>query len=363
MAFKPLYPGPDNPKIDQFLESKANAAKHPFKPLYPGPDNPQVDKYLELLKARHDQQITDHLPHPKPPPPKPPPIFPAINPKAGRDPISNLPTAQRNAYTSLQDILGQWGLETLAPKVLDFIKSGYDSTSLTYLLQQTQEYKNRFAANDTRIKNGLAPLTPAEYLSTERSYRDVLRSSGLPTGFYDRHDDFTNMIAADISPTELKARADNAFKFAQNAVDPNVKAQLQQYYGVTDAHLAAYFLDPKQSEAMLDRQVRSAEIGGAAKTAGINIDQQHAESYADLGVTYQQAQTSAGQAGVIKDDVLNAAQRFGTAYSEQDLADASIGGLASAQRKQKQLANDEAGLFAGGAGAIQQLGNNPGGSY
>lgn len=314
------------------------------------------------------------IPAPKPIPQRaPPPIHGVQRTATGPtgtvantpvDPISGLPTAQRNAYTSLQDLLTQYGLGTLAPQVLNFIKQGYtDQTSLTYLLSQTPEYKARFSGNDIRIKNGLAPLSAADYLATERSYRDVMRSSGLPSNFYSSTSDFTNLIANDISPTELQSRAQDAFNFVQNGVDPNVKAAFQQYYGVGDDHLAAYFLDPKQSEAILTQQVASSQIGGALKTAGVNVDAAHAQFYANQGTTYAQAQSGAQQAGLIKTDVENAGQRFNTPFSDADLADATVGGLASAQRAQRQLASSEAGLFGGSAGAIQQLGSNPGGAY
>lgn len=305
--------------------------------------------------------------HPVGPKAQPIPADQAIKQVVNPDPLSGLPEAQRNAYASLQTMLAQYGLASLAPTLLGYVQKGYDGDSLTYLLSQTPEYKQRFAGNDARAKAGLAPLSPAEYLATERSYRQVMQAAGLPANFYDQPSDYQTLIGADISPTELKDRADNAFRFAQN-VDPNstagqAKAALQSYYGVTDSHVAAYFLDPKQSEAILDRQVRSAEIGGSASANGLNINQVKAEAYADQGVTYAQAQQGAAQAGLIKDDALAAAQRFHSDFSQSDLTDAAIGGLASAQRKQKQLADSEAALFAGNAAQITQTSTNMGGAY
>lgn len=292
----------------------------------------------------------------------PKPVAPTPAPGA-TDPFSGLPTDQRNAYSSLQTLLQQYGLESLAPQVLGFVKQGYTGDALNYLLSQTPEFKARFAGNDARIKNGLAPLAPADYLNTEAAYHQVLQAAGLPAGFYDSKSDFVSLIGSDISPTELQARAQDAFQFSQNAIDPNVRQAFQSYYGVTDGHLAAYFLDPKVGGDVINRQVAAAQIGGAAATNGLQIDKTHAQTYADQGVTYAQAQQGAAQAGLIKDDALNAGQRFNTAYTQQDLADATIGGLASAQRKLKQLGDSEAGLFAGTVGPVGQLAVNSGGSY
>ncbi|MDE2469010.1 MAG: hypothetical protein KGL35_09800 [Bradyrhizobium sp.] len=279
------------------------------------------------------------------------------------DPLSGLPTDQRNAYASLQTMLQQYGLESLAPQILNFVKQGYTGDALNYLLSQTPEYKQRFAGNDLRIKNGLAPLSPADYLNTEAAYRQVLQASGLPSGFYDSHNDFNNLIGSDISATELQSRAQDAYTFTQNAVDPNVRQAFQTYYGVNDGHLAAYFLDPKVGTDVINRQVAAAQIGGAAQTNGLDIGKANAERYANLGVTYAQAQSGAAQAGLVKNDTLNAAQRFGVSYNQQDLADTFIGGLASAQRKQRQLSNSEGALFAGTNGNPGQLSVNSGGAY
>lgn len=279
-----------------------------------------------------------------------------------RDPYSGLPTDQRNALTALRAQLDQYGLGSLADAVVGYVKQGYETTSLAYLVSQTPEYKARFAANDVRIKNGLAPLAPAEYLALERSYRSVLQSANLPNGFYDSHDDFKNLIAADISPQELQERADHAYKYTQST-DPSVRNTLMSYYGIDDQHLAAYFLDPTKAQNLLNKRALAAEIGGQAARQGLTVDRQHAEDYADLGKTPDAYQTDIQNAGLVAQDAKNVAGFYGTSYSDTDATDEFVGGLASARRKREDLARQETASFAGDVQEARAFGRDNSGAY
>src|SRR5690606_13079448 len=92
---------------------------------------------------------------------------------------------QRDAYEFLKRTFEGWGLGTLAPKILEFIQQGYDADTIMLMLQDTSEYKQRFAGNVQRQAAGLPVLNPAEYLALERQYRQIMSSAGLPSGFYD----------------------------------------------------------------------------------------------------------------------------------------------------------------------------------
>ena len=116
-------------------------------------------------------------------------------------------------------VLRGWGLESLAPKVIDFVNQGFIGDTILLKLQETPEYKTRFSGNEARIKAGLAPIDPQTYLGLENSYRSVLRNAGVPEGFYDNPDDFSNFIANDVAPTELKERTDIA-ELSLNNADP-----------------------------------------------------------------------------------------------------------------------------------------------
>ena len=295
----------------------------------------------------------------------PPPFDPFAAAKAEQDAKDAADKANRemNAYATLTGIFDGYGLGSLAPKILQFIQQGYDSTSISYLLQQTPEYKTRFAANDTRVKNGLAPLSPGEYLATERAYRQALSSAGLPASFYDNHADFTAYIAEDKSPAEIKHRADMAMQFVNDS-DPAYIEAFRQYYGAGPADVAAYMLDGQRNESLLQKQITSSQIGVAALQQGLtDPGRAQSEKYADMGVTQNQAQNAFGQVAAVLPAEARIGDRFGTPYTQQDAQDEFLGGMASAQRKRKQLNDAEGALFAGSSAAGNNMQSQTTGSY
>lgn len=287
----------------------------------------------------------------------------AVN--TSKDPLAALTGDQRDAYIALQGTLDQYGLSSLSSVILGYVKQGYDATTVSYLLQQTPEYKARFAGNDARKANGFAVLSPAEYLATERAYKDAAAAYGLPSTFYDNPDDFAALIGKDISPQEFSTRASYAFKYTAS-LDPSARQALQQYYGVDDSHIAAYFLDPTKGQAILDRQAQAVDIGAAAFRQGVGgVDRSQAEGYADLGVTGAQAQQGFAQsAEAIDEGQLDIASRFNSDLSTKDINDDFVGGLESAKRKRALLNQSEDALFSQGTGAgAKSFGNDSSGSY
>lgn len=264
--------------------------------------------------------------------------------------------ANRDAFLALETVFKQYGLESLAGKIYNYVKNGYSSDTISILLQDTKEYKQRFAANDLRVKAGLPVLSPADYINTENAYRQLMRQSGLPEGFYDSNKDFTDMISRDVSPTELQSRVDMATQ-ATTLANPYYKQALNQI-GIDDGHLAAYFLDPDRSIPLLQKAAATAQAGAAALQSGLTFDQTYAEQLATMGISADQAregyQQVAGQLGTM--------QALGTMYGEgwnqrsgEEAAFGTAGGVA-ASNKQNRLLSQERGAFGGGTGAAQRQG-------
>ena len=199
------------------------------------------------------------------------------------------------------------------------------------------------------MKNGLSELSPAEYLATERSYQQVLQSAGLPKGFYDSHSDFTNMIGRDVSPTEMKWRADTAAKYVQST-DPHVRTALQEYYGITPQHLVAHFLDPNAAQSILQKQSNAAEIGAAGLQQELKAPERaRAETWAARGVTGNQAQTAYQKVAAVLPEDQQLQRRYGGDFSQTTAEDEFLGGLASAARKRSELEDKEKAQFADNA--------------
>src|SRR5947209_9673415 len=221
---------------------------------------------------------------------KPPVTYTVTGPAGGQGGTNwadLLQGPQRDAFAALQSLFTGYGLGSLAPKIFDYIKQGYGSDTISLLLQDTPEYKQRFAGNLARQRAGLPVLSPAQYLATEESYRQVLHAAGLPKGFYDTPGDFTNWIAGDVSATELKNRADEAAAVANG--NPQLREAMKKMYGVSEGDIAAYFLDQSRAEPILRQREQAAEIAAAGLQRGFQPSK-YAEQFAAQGITGAQAE-------------------------------------------------------------------------
>lgn len=198
----------------------------------------------------------------------------------------------RDAAARLNQLLDGFGLGSLANDVLEYIREGMGEDSIMVELQNTREWKARFAANETRRQKGLPVLSPAEYLATERSYRQVMQEAGVPVGFYDKPDDFKQFLSNDVSPAELQGRVKAATDFVQ-AADRQQLAYMKQYY--TEGDLIAYALDPKRAAPLVGKAFQAAAIGGIAGSDGLQVGKKTAEALATAGVTDNQARAGFDQ--------------------------------------------------------------------
>ena len=169
-------------------------------------------------------------------------------------------------------------LDNVAPTDAQILNTIYNSDA----------YKTRFAANEIIRKRmadgtGMAGdriLNPAEYIAVEEGYRSIMQNAGLPAGFYDNPNDFTNLISSKIDPAELKSRVNIAADALQKA-DMNTKNALRSFYGLSDQDMVAYLLDSDKAFKLIEgrqaftlsttdaeKQYESAKIGGAALRAG-----------------------------------------------------------------------------------------------
>jgi hypothetical protein len=260
----------------------------------------------------------------------------------------------------------------------DFIKSLTDSIDKVYdenimptdeqilnSIYSSDAYKTRFAANET-IKKRMAEgkglpgdrlLSPREYIAAEAGYKEILQSAGLPVGFYDTQDDFTNLISNSISTAELTERV-NIAQNALNNADANIVNALKQYYGMTTGDLTAYLLDKDKAFNVINSRYQytteeakkmygAAEIGGAAGRAGMGASKEFAEEIYTAGkgaMAEQTFQTAARQ----QSDYSRLLGLYGETAGQEDLARESLGlaGGAEVGIKTRKLASKERAKFA-----------------
>lgn len=258
----------------------------------------------------------------------------------------------RDAYLALDTLFKGYGLESLAGKIFDYVKNGYSSDTISILLQDTPEYKQRFAANEARQKAGLPVLSPADYINTENAYRQALRASGLPASFYDSPSDFTEWLSKDVSPTEMQSRIDLASQATQLA-NPALRTALNQM-GIDDAHMAAYFLDPDKALPILQKQAATAQIGAAALQSGLTFDQSYAEQLATMGVTAAQAQQGYSQVASELNTMTQLGAAYGQSWSQKQSAESTFGTSAQATAEKAGLIGQEKGAFGAQSGTASR---------
>lgn len=270
--------------------------------------------------------------------------------------------ARADARNTIRAVLATYGLGELS----DFLYNVYargevdvnNPDALVFAIREQPAYQKRFAANAARAKNGLAELDPASYLQLENDYRRLLQSNGLPEGFYDRTEDFTALIEGDVSPQELQTRVQEGFRAVQDA-DPEVKRQMQELYGVNEAGLAAYFLDPKRAAPILTRQAEAAKIAARAKEQGrLQLGAATAEEIAARGITAAEAE--AGFTALGLQQGLYTEMMGEQALTQQEKVGAALGYDVEAQKKLAERRTARKGVFQGGGSFAKTTGATSG---
>jgi len=268
--------------------------------------------------------------------------------------------AEQDAKNIIKTMLDRYQLGDLSDQVWALISdetlpANADIDLIGDALRDTDTFKKRFPANEARKKAGLPELTVSEYIGLERGYSNAMRGSGLPAGFYDDPTDFEKFIAGDTSVAEVQSRVNEGFKAVSEA-NPEVIKQMKDLYGVDNAGLAAYFLDPTRATPLLVKQARSAQIAAeAARQAGIQLSAAEAEGLTTEGISTQQAQQGFGMMRE-QADLARPLQAGEEALTRQEQIGAVFGTDAAARQRVETRARRRRAAFeqGGGFAATQQ---------
>jgi LysM repeat protein len=257
-----------------------------------------------------------------------------------------------------------YNLGTLATKIRELAIGGANEATITLALQQTDEYKQRFKANDTRMEKGLRVLSPSEYLTAEDSYRQVLRTYGLTQ--FDNDEYVSQFVANDTSATEINNRISTAVTRIQNA-DPQITKTLKEFYGLGDADLVAYVLDTKNQLPEVMKKVTAAEIGTAAMKQGLAGNVLTSEALAAQGIDQAQAQATYSKIAEVLPTAEKLSEIYGSTLEGYDQTKAEkeyFGQMASAKRARESLKAREIATFSGESGLTKgSLGSSTKGQY
>ena len=279
---------------------------------------------------------------------------------------------RRSAFQILREEFTRYGLGQLVGDIENLLIQGTPPAEYAFQLRQTPTYKQRFAANDQRIKKGLRVLDEASYIGLEDQYQDVMRRYGLPETYYSRDDigtqkGFERLIAANVSNVELERRIQNTQARIFDA-NPEVMQAMRQFYpNVTNGEILAYALDPETAEPQLERKIAAAEIGGAALQAGLTTSLTRAEELAAADITKAKAKEQYGKIA----SGLERGKRLSEIYQQptytQEVAEAEAFALPNAEqarRQRRKLGQLETAEFGGTSGVTGgALGRERAGQY
>jgi len=227
-----------------------------------------------------------------------------------------------NAYNELKRYLADFKLDSLVEPLWNYmIDTGVQSDDQLWLwIQDRPEFDARFPAFKKLQEQGRA-ISPTAYMELEKSYEGIMRASNIPAEFFDKADDFTELIVGNVSPAEFQSRVEKGYKRVAQSGEL-VREAFKSYFGVEgDAALAAFFIDPDRSAPALERAVQSAEVQAAALRSNSSVDLSYASKLADMGVTYDQAMQGFQR--------LNAMRSLFSAGINESAVDTSASGPAS----------------------------------
>lgn len=274
--------------------------------------------------------------------------------------LQKLTGPQRDAAGALISLFSQYGLQGLAGEVIKFIKQGFSSDTISLMLEETPVYKQRFAANDARVKRGMAKLSPKEYIEVERAYGQVMRASGMPSGFYDSRQDFQKFIEGDLSPAELNERVGAWQDVAKS--DAGTLSELGRLYGMDASSYAAYLLNPGRATPLLKKQAQAIQFAGAGRRHGFLLTRALADQYGqNQGITAEKAEAGFTAIQEVQPATEKLGSVYGDTYTVEDSVKEMFGGDAVAGEKRKKIASKERATFGGSSRG--STGKSKGSSY
>ena len=261
----------------------------------------------------------------------------------------------------LRGALAVWGLESLAPWIVQQEQQNKDPLQIVQDLRQTPEYKSRFPAmqalQDAARRNNMPVVTEQNYLQMEQAYRTALQDSGLPSGMFDSADDFIRLLEGNVDPTEVRERV-AAAKVAVDQTDPFVLSQLRDMYGITGTDLMAYALDPEKNASYIEKVATSAMLAGLGQRQNLAAERGSWERYAQDAINQQMSQSQMVEAVASASALTKTQGRLASIEGEEfgtgDAMDITINKNAEKVLKSQQRAAREKARFAGSSGITAQ---------
>lgn len=264
-----------------------------------------------------------------------------------------------DARLVLRNYLAKYGLGELEEWAMEAIKTGTPQATVELELREQPAFKKRFPALEAMGKKNRAISIDA-YVAFEQEAAKMMKSYGLPEGFYDQPEDFAKFLEGDVSLQEVNQRLILAANQA-NKAPAQVKQKLQEMYGVNQSGILAYFVDPDKALPTLQDQWTAAQYSSQSEQSGVGpLTTQQSEQIAQA--TPYTEKTAGAFAEMAQQKELNTAMagEEGKDFSSfdqiqaatgQDVEGASV--LAKRARTRKATFEGKAASFSQGQGGAQ----------
>lgn len=255
------------------------------------------------------------------------------------------PTFNNNAFEMLRSLLRQWGLASLEGDVRDMLTAGDTEDVIPIKLRETKAYKERFAGNAARTKNGYAALSEAEYLATEDRLQTVIRRY-VGSGTYDTKANLEKWISSDVSPQELNDRMVIYQEAYQRWGQMERDAWANQ--GFTPADAIKALMDPKVDENTLKRNAQIYSLGAASVQAYRDdraLDRTRLDRMASAGVSADEALRGYREVAGREQREGFLARIYGEQLTREEQEDAALLGDQQAEQKRRRVIRSEQGKF------------------
>ncbi|MFH2071697.1 MAG: hypothetical protein ABIJ75_02475 [Actinomycetota bacterium] len=237
-----------------------------------------------------------------------------------------------------------------------------DSSELALAVTRESELYQRMFPG-IRRDNGSLRMTEEEYMATVESYEDTLADVQVNPRFFS--DLLVQAIEGNVSTLEFKQRI-NAIEERINQAGRQFVDAYSAYFGTDGATtrkaMLAMALDPTIGQAVLERRIAVAEIGGQAAVQGFTINRILANQMRQAGIDSGGAQELFGQAAEILPGVSGALRRsnegrfgIGEFIKAQGLQDAG-----QRARLQRGIAGEQSRFTEQGGTATDQAGRQTG---
>lgn len=196
------------------------------------------------------------------------------------------------ALTILDDYLRRLGLSDLSTWAKNALINGASEAEIMVDIENQPAFKQRFWMIEARRKAGLPEFSPAQVLDYEATASEMAKAFGITI----TQQQVGELIANDVSVAELEDRVGIAAS-AVFQVPPEVRSELQRFYGIGTGDLTEYWLDPKKKAPELQRRFAAAQIAGEAQRTGFDeqLSAAQAESLFEAGMDVQSARQAFGQ--------------------------------------------------------------------